>query len=467
MKDYYEILGINKEASKSEIKKAYFKMIRKFPPDIYEEEFIEIREAYETLSNEKTKEEYDLLIRVSGVVREKFELAKELMSEGDIIGAIDLLEDIEKEYPNILVHKLLLGEAYMLNGNTGKAIKLYKRLVKKEPKNAAFRGHLANAYLERGFNRKAVKEYEKAIEIDEDNISFWLGLASAYIVSKRLCKAEDVLNRAIDLGKKNGWDLSVFYYNLILKEFVMDNEEKLIEYLDKLIELFGESEGTKDDVAWQLVGIGQYMALAGHVDYAELIIDKAYKLSQNDKNIKKIKKELSVYNNLSDEYEIMIEDDEIPDEIKGIISSKILPMPVLEKLGYDEMVILAHKANMCGNFEVMKNSIKKLKIKYPKLYKVEEKFFRDIFNKKSREKIMFQMINEISKMPDFDNVFDRGYEEFGIFDETFDEGYYNEGFDEQYYELQKPFIREEPKIGRNDPCPCGSGKKYKKCCGKI
>ncbi|WP_319560596.1 YchJ family protein [Marispirochaeta sp.] len=27
-------------------------------------------------------------------------------------------------------------------------------------------------------------------------------------------------------------------------------------------------------------------------------------------------------------------------------------------------------------------------------------------------------------------------------------------------------IREEPKIGRNDPCPCGSGKKYKKCCGK-
>ena len=26
-----------------------------------------------------------------------------------------------------------------------------------------------------------------------------------------------------------------------------------------------------------------------------------------------------------------------------------------------------------------------------------------------------------------------------------------------------PFVREEPKIGRNDPCPCGSGKKYKKC----
>ena len=27
-------------------------------------------------------------------------------------------------------------------------------------------------------------------------------------------------------------------------------------------------------------------------------------------------------------------------------------------------------------------------------------------------------------------------------------------------------IRKEKKVGRNDPCPCGSGKKYKKCCGK-
>jgi preprotein translocase subunit SecA len=29
----------------------------------------------------------------------------------------------------------------------------------------------------------------------------------------------------------------------------------------------------------------------------------------------------------------------------------------------------------------------------------------------------------------------------------------------------KPIVRDVPKVGRNDPCPCGSGKKYKKCCG--
>jgi len=32
-------------------------------------------------------------------------------------------------------------------------------------------------------------------------------------------------------------------------------------------------------------------------------------------------------------------------------------------------------------------------------------------------------------------------------------------------EKAKP-VRAGPKVGRNDPCPCGSGKKYKHCCGK-
>ena len=48
---------------------------------------------------------------------------------------------------------------------------------------------------------------------------------------------------------------------------------------------------------------------------------------------------------------------------------------------------------------------------------------------------------------------------------------WNQIFDEEtlkkYYKEQKKSttIVKEEKIGRNDPCPCGSGKKYKKCCG--
>jgi hypothetical protein len=35
---------------------------------------------------------------------------------------------------------------------------------------------------------------------------------------------------------------------------------------------------------------------------------------------------------------------------------------------------------------------------------------------------------------------------------------------DEYEEPMLPYVREAPKVGRNDPCPCGSGKKYKRCC---
>jgi preprotein translocase subunit SecA len=34
-------------------------------------------------------------------------------------------------------------------------------------------------------------------------------------------------------------------------------------------------------------------------------------------------------------------------------------------------------------------------------------------------------------------------------------------------EEAQPFVREGRKVGRNEPCPCGSGKKYKQCHGKL
>ena len=36
----------------------------------------------------------------------------------------------------------------------------------------------------------------------------------------------------------------------------------------------------------------------------------------------------------------------------------------------------------------------------------------------------------------------------------------------QLVDPNKPVVREEPRVGRNDPCPCGSSKKFKQCCGK-
>jgi preprotein translocase subunit SecA len=49
------------------------------------------------------------------------------------------------------------------------------------------------------------------------------------------------------------------------------------------------------------------------------------------------------------------------------------------------------------------------------------------------------------------------------YDQALAQGAGQQSADEEH----KPFVREGQKIGRNDPCPCGSGKKYKQCHGKL
>ena len=65
-------------------------------------------------------------------------------------------------------------------------------------------------------------------------------------------------------------------------------------------------------------------------------------------------------------------------------------------------------------------------------------------------------------MPD-PSVFEFKHEAFG----GLGEDVADDATDSAVVEEKKPFVRPDRKVGRNDPCPCGSGKKYKHCHGKL
>ena len=63
-RDYYEVLGVSKDASEADIKMAFRRLAKKYHPDVCkeadaEEKFKEIQEAYAVLSDENRRKQYD------------------------------------------------------------------------------------------------------------------------------------------------------------------------------------------------------------------------------------------------------------------------------------------------------------------------------------------------------------------------------------------------------------------------
>ncbi len=117
MKNYYEILEVNKKASKEVIEKAYKVLVKKYHPDVNanqkkweaDKKIKEINEAYEVLSNDFLREQYDLElqkeeIRTKEERKEKKEKTQKEVEEfnqnmkrhkvGTFSGAIELLKEI-------------------------------------------------------------------------------------------------------------------------------------------------------------------------------------------------------------------------------------------------------------------------------------------------------------------------------------------------------------------------------------
>ena len=70
-RDYYEVLGISKNASEDEVKKAFRKLAVKYHPDKEggsEEKFKEINEAYEVLKDKQKRQRYDHSVDRKSVV---------------------------------------------------------------------------------------------------------------------------------------------------------------------------------------------------------------------------------------------------------------------------------------------------------------------------------------------------------------------------------------------------------------
>jgi len=102
--DYYETIGVKKDASIDEIKKAYRRLARKYHPDLNpgdkgsEKKFKEINEAYEVLSDSKKRADYDQFGKTEFETGQGFEGFRARGSDFGFGGAEDIFSDLFRNF---------------------------------------------------------------------------------------------------------------------------------------------------------------------------------------------------------------------------------------------------------------------------------------------------------------------------------------------------------------------------------
>ena len=448
MKDYYHTLEIPASASFPEIKKAYFTLVRKFPPERFPEEFMRIREAYEVLIDEKTRQQYDETDSLPEPVKKLVRHGKQALEAGNSEGVVRLLEKVVKAYPGFSVVKNLLGEAYAANGNTGKAVNTFAELVEEEPQNAGFAGKLAHAYLNRGWHKKAAEQYRQALELDQDNLSLWLGLIDCHLQAQDFEAAKEITFHALQVSRRNGWDNLELYYHIIQIDIFMGSVKDLELHISEMKQKAAENEQDKSNVAWFLATLSKKLLRFGMTKQSTITINTACELLPHDQEILEMKEDILKESSTAEELEALENDEFIEDVFADLFALELQKCDCLDcQLNRFHM-----EMHIVTNIEVMRKSLRKMKVSYPSLYNLRKDFFDLVLNPKKENYLM-----------------DRYFKQYDQYRKRYPEHFEDEGEVGEEGDIivpAEPIRREQPKIGRNEPCPCGSGKKYKKCCGK-
>lgn len=181
MADYYEILGIPRTASVTEIRKAYLKIARERHPDRFsdpvekeraQEFFKDATAAFNTLLNDQTRAQYDSeLDRPKATPEERVQYliaeAQELFKSGELGHAIDRVRQAIYLQPQEIKHKLLLGRLLTKHPKTAHdGIQMLEEVIRHDPRNVQAHIDLAIAFQARGLTLRARKAAETAAAID-------------------------------------------------------------------------------------------------------------------------------------------------------------------------------------------------------------------------------------------------------------------------------------------------------------
>jgi len=189
--NYYQILEVSSDSSASEVKQAYFKLARKYHPDLFsrnlsteiknkiDDIFDKITKSYHTLSDDNKKQEYNTKLDspkkgskkdLEKRAEVKFRQGKTLYNQARYKEAQVLLEEAVRMNQNKGNYLLLLAMSQSrIRLYKRKAVENFKKAIKLQPWSPDAYFGLGMLYKNEGMPTLASNQFKKALNVDPDN----------------------------------------------------------------------------------------------------------------------------------------------------------------------------------------------------------------------------------------------------------------------------------------------------------
>ncbi|KEH98867.1 J domain-containing protein [Clostridium massiliodielmoense] len=397
MDNLYGILQIDDKARSIEIKKAYIKMLRQYPPEKSPEQFKKIREAYEILVDPILKAEYNAFMNYKDKIEEYRKKGNYALEKKQYRRSILYYKKILLIEPKITFAKNKLGLAFFYNNQYEEAIIQFRELIQLNPKNSIFYNNLAYVYKEQKKYDVAEELLLKSYELDETNEKTVLVLGDIYIVTEKYHKGIEFLNKCINKSDSDCFR-QIMYYLKVLNIYIHINNIASIEKTLKCIKnIVPDEERIKEYIVWKLYKIAEKLleknnyALGNKICEVSITIDE-----QNQKFVKlynKFQKLLKVSNYIK----LLIDDKRVMEALKK---------PILYYLHWDEYnekdFIIKKEKNIQeiresieSNFLDVITSVDILKKEYIILYNYKRELYEQAYNMAEENKQNSEIPTEV------------------------------------------------------------------------
>ena len=215
--NWYEVLGLNSSATEEEIRRAYYVLVRRFPPRRFPADFQRITRAYHTLGDSRRKAEYDQDRTNGRRVRVLVDQAA-IASEKDPQKAMMLLKNAVALAPDMPRPRALLAHVLMRVDEYAIAERQYRWLIRRSPSDELLHLRLARCLWKQERNDEAEAEIRAVLKVNPNYHDAITLLSEIYSDLKQADDQAEALEQAIlNDGKVNYADFEALTSLLVLR----------------------------------------------------------------------------------------------------------------------------------------------------------------------------------------------------------------------------------------------------------